>query len=140
MEIHRRPGAGGALRLGDRVEFLVQEDLGGGLCAVEVRRLVYARPELLIAGIVGLHVLFWTLMPLLVHRNAPLDVIEGAVWGREWQLGYPKGPPLVPWMFGALDPLEDELRLAAVYVTCEPRLANDKAQRLPLVRIAPRGR
>jgi 4-amino-4-deoxy-L-arabinose transferase-like glycosyltransferase len=75
----------------------------------------YARPELLIAGIVGLHVLFWTLMPLLVHRNAPLDVIEGAVWGREWQLGYPKGPPLVPWMFGALDPLEDELRLAAVY-------------------------
>jgi len=43
LEIHRRPGAGGALRLGDRVEFLVQEDLGGGPRAVEVRRLVYGR-------------------------------------------------------------------------------------------------
>ena len=49
----------------------------------------------------------------------PLDVVEGTAWGREWQWGYHKGPPLFPWIVGALDPLPDEVRLAAVYLVSQ---------------------
>jgi hypothetical protein len=62
-------------------------------------------------------------LPLLVHRNAPLDVIERAAWGREWQLGYPKGPPLFAWIVGTLDWLEDGPRLAAIYFVCQACIA-----------------
>ncbi len=86
-------------------------------------RAVATRPKLLLAGIIGLHVLSWTLVPLIAHPNAPLDVIEGAAWGREWQWGYHKGPPLFAWVMGALDWLPDELRLAAVYLTSQVSVA-----------------
>jgi hypothetical protein len=74
------------------------------------------QPDSLFAGVGGLQVVSWTLLPLLVHHNAPLDVIEGAAWGREWLLGYAKGPPLFAWILGALDLLEDGPRLAAIYL------------------------
>ena len=38
----------------------------------------------------------WTALPSLIFFNLPLDVIEAMVYGREWQLGYDKLPPL-PW-------------------------------------------
>lgn len=44
------------------------------------------------------HVLVWTVVPTLTNGNLPLDVIEHLVWGREWQMGYDKHPPLVAWM------------------------------------------
>ena len=46
----------------------------------------------------GLHVVLWTLLPSLINANLPLDVIEGFAWGRQWDWGYPKHPPLTRWM------------------------------------------
>lgn len=43
------------------------------------------------------HLVVWTLVPTLAQPNAPLDVVEMAYWGREWQWGYPKHPPLAAW-------------------------------------------
>lgn len=45
-----------------------------------------------------LHMLIWTAVPLLVSRNLPLDVVEALAWGREWQWGYYKHPPLSGWV------------------------------------------
>jgi 4-amino-4-deoxy-L-arabinose transferase-like glycosyltransferase len=42
--------------------------------------------------------LLWTLVPALAYPNAPLDVVEIAAWGREWQWGYHKHPPLPAWL------------------------------------------
>ena len=49
-------------------------------------------------GFVVLHVLCWTTIPALIQPNAPLDVIEGFVWGNEMQWGYYKHPPLQAWL------------------------------------------
>jgi hypothetical protein len=38
----------------------------------------------------------WTALPALIYLNLPLDLIEALVYGREWQIGYDKLPPL-PW-------------------------------------------
>jgi 4-amino-4-deoxy-L-arabinose transferase-like glycosyltransferase len=45
-----------------------------------------------------LHLLIWTALPLLVSTNLPLDVVEALAWGREWQWGYYKHPPLSGWI------------------------------------------
>lgn len=37
-------------------------------------------------------------MPALLYRNLPLDLIEALTYGREWQLGYDKLPPLPWWL------------------------------------------
>lgn len=44
------------------------------------------------------HVVVWSLLPILFHPNAPLDVVEAISWGREWQLGYYKHPALAFWL------------------------------------------
>jgi 4-amino-4-deoxy-L-arabinose transferase-like glycosyltransferase len=49
-------------------------------------------------GIFFLHLLCWTIIPTLFQPNAPLDVIEGLAWGREWPLGTYKHPPLQAWL------------------------------------------
>jgi 4-amino-4-deoxy-L-arabinose transferase-like glycosyltransferase len=49
----------------------------------------------------GVHVVVWTVLPALFFRNLPLDLIEALVYGREWQLGYDKLPPLPWWMVEA---------------------------------------
>jgi 4-amino-4-deoxy-L-arabinose transferase-like glycosyltransferase len=48
------------------------------------------------------HVASWTITPILCCPNAPLDLIEMVFWGREWQWGYPKHPPLVSWLAAAI--------------------------------------
>jgi len=48
-----------------------------------------------------LHAVVWTVLPALFFINLPLDLIEGLVYGREWQLGYDKLPPLPWWMLEA---------------------------------------
>ncbi|MBI3420086.1 MAG: glycosyltransferase family 39 protein [Proteobacteria bacterium] len=53
-------------------------------------------------GLFVLQVLSWTIIPALVQPNAPLDVIEGFAWGREWPLGTYKHPPLAAWMQEAI--------------------------------------
>lgn len=46
----------------------------------------------------ALHVLVWTFIPTFIQHNAPLDVVEGYAWGREWLLGTHKHPPLQAWL------------------------------------------
>jgi 4-amino-4-deoxy-L-arabinose transferase-like glycosyltransferase len=46
----------------------------------------------------ALHGVVWTALPALFFLNLPLDLIEGLLYGREWQLGYDKLPPLPWWM------------------------------------------
>ena len=45
-----------------------------------------------------LRTLLWTLLAAVTQPNAPLDLIEWLAWGREWQWGYHKHPPLPAWI------------------------------------------
>jgi hypothetical protein len=53
------------------------------------------------------HLLLWTIIPSLTSPNAPLDVIEGYAWGREWLLGTYKHPPMQSWWLQILAVLTD---------------------------------
>src|SRR5262245_16053102 len=44
------------------------------------------------------HLVLWTIVPLLIQPNPPLDTVEVVAWGHEWQMGYTKHPPLVAWL------------------------------------------
>ncbi|AYH42280.1 glycosyltransferase family 39 protein [Azoarcus sp. DN11] len=44
------------------------------------------------------HVVIWTLVPSLTYPSVPRDTVEGIAWGKLWQLGYDKHPPLAPWL------------------------------------------
>ena len=44
------------------------------------------------------HVIVWTVVRILAEPNAPLDVVEMAYLGHEWQLGYANHPPLAAWV------------------------------------------
>src|ERR1700688_1159931 len=44
------------------------------------------------------HGVLWTLLPATLYPNLPLDLIEALTYGREWQLGYDKLPPLPWWL------------------------------------------
>ena len=46
----------------------------------------------------ALHGLVWTALPSVLYANLPLDLIEALTYGREWQIGYDKLPPLPWWM------------------------------------------
>ncbi|MDE2401375.1 MAG: glycosyltransferase family 39 protein [Burkholderiales bacterium] len=46
----------------------------------------------------AIHLLLFTLLPVLLTSNLPLDAIEALVWGHEWQLGYYKHPPMSAWL------------------------------------------
>ena len=46
----------------------------------------------------ALHFVVWTVLPALLYPNLPLDLIEALIYGREWQLGYDKLPPLPWWL------------------------------------------
>src|ERR1700680_3238000 len=59
------------------------------------------RPEAAFAVFLALHALVWTALPSLLYPNLPLDLIEALTYGREWQLGYDKLPPL-PWWLVAI--------------------------------------
>ena len=53
-------------------------------------------------GFLALHAAVWTALPALLYPNLPLDLIEALVYGREWQLGYDKLPPLPWWLVEVL--------------------------------------
>jgi Dolichyl-phosphate-mannose-protein mannosyltransferase len=44
------------------------------------------------------HSTIWTILPSALYPNLPLDIIEALTYGREWQLGYDKLPPLPWWL------------------------------------------
>lgn len=47
---------------------------------------------------IGLHLFLWTIIPVLVRYNLPLDAIEGATWGHQLEWGYDKNPFLNGWL------------------------------------------
>lgn len=55
------------------------------------------------AAVLALHAAVWTMLPTLLYPNLPLDLIEALVYGREWQLGYDKLPPLPWWLVEAVN-------------------------------------
>jgi Dolichyl-phosphate-mannose-protein mannosyltransferase len=59
---------------------------------------VKAHPGRAFAGFAALHAAVWTALPSLLYPNLPLDLIEALMYGREWQLGYDKLPPLPWWL------------------------------------------
>src|SRR5438876_6503082 len=59
---------------------------------------VERRPQLAFGLFLMLHFLIWTALPALLYPNLPLDLIEALTYGREWQLGYDKLPPLPWWL------------------------------------------
>jgi 4-amino-4-deoxy-L-arabinose transferase-like glycosyltransferase len=58
-------------------------------------------PGWVLTAILALHLLIWTVLPILVCPNLQLDPVEGLALGKEWQLGYWKHPPLPWWIADA---------------------------------------
>jgi 4-amino-4-deoxy-L-arabinose transferase-like glycosyltransferase len=56
------------------------------------------RPREGFAAFALLHAALWTALPAALYPNLPLDLIEALTYGREWQLGYDKLPPLPWWL------------------------------------------
>ena len=56
------------------------------------------QPQSAFGGFLALHFIVWTALPSLLYANLPLDLIEALTYGREWQLGSDKLPPLPWWM------------------------------------------
>lgn len=56
------------------------------------------RPGAVLAWVLGLHLVIWTVLPILVCNNLQLDLAEDLALGKEWQLGYWKHPPLPWWL------------------------------------------
>jgi Dolichyl-phosphate-mannose-protein mannosyltransferase len=56
------------------------------------------RPGAAFAAFAALHAAVWTALPTALYKNLPLDLIEALTYGREWQLGYDKLPPLPWWL------------------------------------------
>src|SRR3982075_4231157 len=60
--------------------------------------IIERRPQLAFLAFLALHFAVWTALPPLLYPNLPLDLIEALTYGREWQLGYDKLPPLPWWL------------------------------------------
>jgi hypothetical protein len=60
------------------------------------------RPVAAFAAFAALHAAVWTALPSILYKNLPLDLIEALTYGREWQLGYDKLPPLPWWVVEAV--------------------------------------
>src|SRR5579863_2866566 len=56
------------------------------------------RPQAAFSAFLALHFAVWTALPALLYANLPLDLIEALIYGRQWQLGYDKLPPLPWWL------------------------------------------
>jgi 4-amino-4-deoxy-L-arabinose transferase-like glycosyltransferase len=68
----------------------------------KIGEFIEKNPSGALAAFLVLHALLWTALPALFFRNLPLDLIEALVYGREWQLGYDKLPPLPWWLVEAV--------------------------------------
>ena len=60
------------------------------------------RPQAAFGVFLAVHFLVWTALPASLYPNLPLDLIEALTYGREWQLGYDKLPPLPWWLIEAV--------------------------------------
>jgi 4-amino-4-deoxy-L-arabinose transferase-like glycosyltransferase len=65
-------------------------------------RWIERQPRTAFGCFLAAHFVVWSVLPALVYANLPLDLIEALVYGREWQLGYDKLPPLPWWLIEAV--------------------------------------
>src|SRR5215467_9524212 len=70
-------------------------------------RWIERRPGAAFGGFLAVHFVVWTVLPVLLYANLPLDLIEALVYGPEWQLGYDKLPPLPWWLIEAVHSVFD---------------------------------
>ena len=63
-----------------------------------ISRAIERYPGRAFAAFCALHFVVWTALPAFLYHNLPLDLIEALTYGREWQLGYDKLPPLPWWL------------------------------------------
>jgi hypothetical protein len=56
------------------------------------------RPGTALLAFLSVHFVVWTTLPAAIFFNPFLDVIEALTYGREWQLGSDKLPPLPWWL------------------------------------------
>jgi hypothetical protein len=59
---------------------------------------IESQPRQAFTAFLALHFAVWTALPSAFYLNLPLDLIEALTYGREWQLGYDKLPPLPWWL------------------------------------------
>ena len=59
------------------------------------------RPSAVLLSVLAAHLAVWTILPILICPNLQLDLAEDLAFGKEWQLGYWKHPPL-PWWIADL--------------------------------------
>src|SRR5215472_4126699 len=67
-------------------------------CAAMLLSGVEERPWTGFLLFAAVHAAIWTILPFALYPNLPLDLIEALTYGREWQLGYDKLPPLPWWL------------------------------------------
>lgn len=58
---------------------------------------LFEKPDLVLALVCLAQALLWTAIPTLVHSAPPLDVVEMALWGREWVWATYKHPAFPAW-------------------------------------------
>jgi 4-amino-4-deoxy-L-arabinose transferase-like glycosyltransferase len=75
--------------------------LGHRILPISHSRPLVQNPTILVALLLGVQIIVWTLVPSLTHTSPPLDVVEGYMWGREWVLATYKHPALPSWALEA---------------------------------------
>jgi hypothetical protein len=65
--------------------------------AVPTRATPHQLAGRLVVGWLVVRTLGWSLL-MTARPNPPLDLVEWLSWGREWQFGYHKHPPLAAWV------------------------------------------
>jgi 4-amino-4-deoxy-L-arabinose transferase-like glycosyltransferase len=101
--------------------------------AADLIGFIERRPGAAFGAFLALHFAVWTALPALLYANLPLDLIEALTYGREWQLGYDKLPPLPWWLveiahrtigadaaYYALAQVAVIIAFAAVFATARP--------------------
>ena len=56
------------------------------------------KPDRVLALVCLAQLVLWTAIPALVHSAPPLDVVEIALWGREWVWATFKHPAFPAWI------------------------------------------
>ena len=75
----------------------VSAPAGSAYDADSLLQAIQRNPLLAFAIFAIVHAVLWTIVPAFLQRSLQLDGIEGVAYGRDWQLGYWKHPPL-PWL------------------------------------------
>jgi 4-amino-4-deoxy-L-arabinose transferase-like glycosyltransferase len=70
----------------------------GALTRVSLIEAIERRPRAALGWFLAIHTVLWTILPTLFYPNLPLDLIEALTYGREWQVGHDKLPPLPWWL------------------------------------------